>query len=130
MSSHGVAYVCNPKAYKDHYGHGLDRTFVGSIVQDGYGLGGLISSLARQAIPLLLPILKRTAKTAGKTLVKHGSNVLRDVVLEKKNLKQSLKRHATSGLSDILEDLGKQTGKGRPLCKSQKRRKLNRDIFD
>lgn len=130
MRTRGVPYVCNSKAYKQHYGHGLDRAFVGDVVQEGYGLGGLISSLVRRAIPLLLPVLKQTAKTAGKTLVKRGSNVLRDVVLEKKNLKQSLKRHAASGLSDILEDLGKQTGKGRRLCKSRKRRKLNRDIFD
>ena len=131
MPSRRVTYVCNPKAYKEHYGRGLDRAFVGDIVQEGYGLGGLISSLVRRAIPLLLPILKQTAKTAGKTLVKRGSNVLRDVVLEKKNLKQSLKRQATSGLSDILDDLGKQTGKGRRLCKGRKRRKRNnRDIFD
>lgn len=130
MPARNVPYVCNPKAYKEHYGRGLNDAFVGNIVQEGYGLGGLFSGLMRQAIPLLLPVLKQTAKTAGKTLVKRGSNVLKDVVLEKKNLKQSLKRHAAGGLSDILEDLGKQTGRGRPFCKKRKRRKIKGDIFD
>ena len=131
MPSVGVPYVCNAEAYKEHYGHGLNRAFVGDIVQEGYGLGGLISGLVRRAIPFVLPILKKTAKSAGKTLVKRGSNILKDVVLEKKNLKQSLKRHAESGLGEILEDLGKQTGKGRPFCnKKRKRQKVKEDIFD
>ena len=131
----GVPFVCDAKVYKKHYGHGLDRAFVGSVVQEGSGLGGLISSLVRRAIPIVLPVLKKTAKSAGKTLVKRGSNVLKDVVLEKKNLKQSLKRHATEGLSDILEDITKQqSGQGRRLCRKKnnanKRRRVNKDIFD
>lgn len=123
-------YVCNAKKYKQHYGRGLDAAFVGDIIQDGYGLGGFLSGLWRSAIPIVMPFLKNTAKTVGKTLVKKGAKVLKDVVVEKKNLKSSLKRHAEGGLDDILQGIAKQTGQGRrkKLCK-RKKGPVNSDIF-
>lgn len=125
-------YVCNPKIYKEHYGRGLNTAFVGDIVQEGYGLGGFLSSLVRKAIPIVMPFLKSAAKTVGKTLVKRGADVFKDVVIEKKNLKSSLKRHAESGLDDILQNIAKQTGKGhrKKACKIKRKKvSVNRDIF-
>jgi len=127
----GVAYVCNPKLYKEHYGAGLNSAFIGDLVQDGYGLGGFLSGLAKNIIPIVMPFIKSTAKSVGKTLVKKGADVFKDVVVEKKNLKGSVKRHAESGLDEILENLSKQSGKGKTSSRCKvKRRKIETDIFD
>ena len=138
-----VAYVCDPKAYRDHYGHGIP-VYSGDIIQHGYGgLGGIISGLFRRTIPLLartiLPLIKHTARKAGKTLMRSGVDVVKDVILNKKDLKQSLKRHAKSGLEELLGDLAtsprkQQRGEGYK-CKLKRQRKkrskqARKDIFE
>ena len=133
-----VPYICNPKAYQEHYGHGLP-VFQGDILQEGYGLGNVISGLFRTILPIaskhVLPVLKRTAHSAGKSLLRSGANVIRDVALEKKNLKDSLKRHAKTSLHDLLTSVGEdlttsQKGSGY-RCKNRrfKRNRKNKDIF-
>ncbi len=134
-----TAYVCNRHAYREHYGHGL-KTFVGEVPQNGHGLGNFLSGIFRKAVPLLtkhvVPILKSTASKAGKTLLRSGANVAHDVIVDRKNLKDSLKRHAKTGLHDLIDDItSEQKGQGRirkPARKKScaKRRRANTDIFD
>ena len=136
----GVPYKCDSKIYKTHYGKGLGTRFVGEINQEGYGLGGFLSSIVRKVIPLALPFLKKT----GKTLARKGAAVLKDVVIEKRKLKDTVKRRATEGLDELLDSF-EQQGKGRKraklhrtckrkkICsksrKTRKRGKKNIDIF-
>ena len=133
-------YVCDRNAIREHYGGALP-VFRGVSVQQGYGIGNLISGLFRQAVPLLsktiLPVLKSTAKRAGKTLLRSSANVMKDVILDKKDLKQSMKRHAKSSLDEILDNIGNQKGRGFNLTCKKKRRKSpvklkykKKDIFD
>lgn len=134
-----VCYVCDRNAIQQHYGGGLP-VFRGDPFQQGYGIGNLISGLFRQAIPLLsktlIPALKSTAKHAGKTLLRSGANVMKDVILDRKDLKQSVKRHAKSGLDEILGNIGTQKGRGFKLtCKRKrmspaKHKQKKKDIFD
>jgi len=133
-------YVCNPRLYKEHYGGGLP-TFIGDVTQDGYGIGGLIAGLFRGLVPLLsksvVPILKTTAKAAGKSMLRSGANVVKDVVLEKRNLRESLKRQAADGFDNFIDEMGyihrkNQTGHGYPCNrrKKVKRIRVEKDIFD
>lgn len=135
-----AAYVCEPEAYCHHYsGHGYIPTFTGDITQQGFGIGGIFANLFRRVLPLLkqnvLPIVKRAAGQVGKNLLTSGANVVKDVVLEKQNIKQSLKRRTKDALHNIIDNIGdsNQTGKGfvrkRKVC-PVKRRKLTKDIFD
>ena len=132
-----VPFVCNPKAYQEHYGAGLP-TFQGEVIQHGYGLGNIISGLLRSIVPLaqrhVLPVLKKTAEAAGSSLLKSGVNVVKDVALEKKNLKESLKRHAKTSLEDLLHSVGqdivaKQKGRGFKCKNKRIGRKKAKDIF-
>ena len=131
-----VPYVCDGKAYREHYGRGLP-TFHGEIIQQGYGIGNLLGGFFKSLIPLaskhVAPILKKSAASAGKSLLRSGANVIKEVALEKKNLKDSLKRHAKTSLEDILQDVvGGQKGRGL-RCKKTKRlrksKKSSKDIF-
>lgn len=138
-------YRPNPELYRLHYGQGLP-VFIGDVQQDGYGLGGFLSSLFRKVMPIVsktvVPFLKQTAKTAGKSLLKTGTQVLSDVVLDDKNLKESVKRRGKEGVRDFVTKVPEMSGgsyKVRKRCikhhsgssrKKIKRRKLERDIFD
>lgn len=64
----------------------------------GFGLGGLIRGLFKSAVPLLKPI----AKTVGKSLLKTGGRIAKDVILDKKNFKSALKRRAGESLEDLV----------------------------
>jgi len=140
-------FRCNKKAYVDHYGHGL-RTFVGEPQQYGTGLGNFLAGLFRRAIPLfsrhVAPVLKSVAIKTGKNILRSGAQVAKDVIIEKKNIKDSVKQRAISGLHNLIEEVGNQSGKGRKrgvtnhpsTCKrSVKRRRRtagtsDADIFD
>ena len=74
-----VKYCCDAKAYKNYYlsqvGHKMPY-FIGTRVQQRYGLGNLFSSLAKS----VLPLVKKGAKTLGKQVlqssVEFASNAL------------------------------------------------------
>jgi len=55
--------------------------------QEGHGLGSILSSIARTAIPFLKPI----ARSIGRTVLDKGCEVGRDVI-EGQNLKSSFKQ--------------------------------------
>ena len=132
-----VQYVCDPLAYQEHYGRGLP-TFQGDVIQDGYGLGNIIGGLFRSLIPLatkhIVPVLKRTAGAAGKSLLRSGANVAKDVILERRGLKSSVKRHGQTSLQDLVSHIGKELntsqkgGGSRRPCK--KKRRLQRKAKD
>ena len=60
-----VKYCCDSKAYQSYYlnqiGHG-GPYFSGAPFQNGYGLGGIFSSLAKS----IMPLIKSGAKAIGK----------------------------------------------------------------
>lgn len=75
----------DPQCYIDHYVHqtgGSIPVYHGDVIQEGYGLGGLISGLFRSAFPLIkkaaIPILKSGAKAAGQHLLKTAGSALMD----------------------------------------------------
>jgi type IV secretory pathway TrbL component len=145
-------YTCSPNAFDSYYlqqaGSGIN-VFRGSNYQRGYGLGSILSGLSRMAIP----ILKSTAKAAGKHLLKRGSKLAADV-MSGKPLKNAAKEHALAfGKSVGLDLLGsvaqtianpdqndmrirKKTNKRKRQSKGRvssrppsKKKRSNRDIF-
>lgn len=100
-----IPFISEPDLYKYHYGGlkrfeggGLNR-FEGTIYQEGSGLADIFGSIARRAIPLL----KKGALAAGKSLLRTGGDVLEDVMSGKSDFKASLKKRGKEGL--------KRTGK-------------------
>ena len=131
-----VPYTPNVNANHQHYGGGIDRVFKGDIYQDGYGLGGIFGSLFRKVVP----ILKRTAMSAGKTLLKSGADALGDVISGEKGIMSAIKDRGKEGLKQVGSDVknvvvksirGKeQGGGGGSVCVRARSRKRKRDIFD
>jgi hypothetical protein len=84
-------YVCNPHCFEDHYlqkGGGFP-IYIGTGGQRGHGIGGIFSGLAKMAIPLL----KKAAASAGKTLLSSGAQFAGDL-LQGKNIKAAAKHRA------------------------------------
>jgi hypothetical protein len=107
------------KLHHLHYGSG-HPVFKGDLMQEGYGLGGIISGLFRRAIPIFAPILKEGAKTIGKVALKTGRNVLADVVNDKSSFKDSLRKRVGEALSaDIIKE-GNLTNKPQNQSKRRK----------
>jgi hypothetical protein len=85
-------YVCNPHCFEDHYlqkGGGGFPIYIGADGQRGHGLGGIFSGLAKMAIPLL----KKAASSAGKTLLRSGAQFAGDL-LQGKNMKEAAKQRS------------------------------------
>ena len=88
------------KEYRNLYnqsGNGAIPIFTGVKHQQGYGLGGIFSSLLSAAAPML----KQGAMSLGKTALKTGLNIARDG-LAGKNLKQAVKSNLKAAGKDIL----------------------------
>src|SRR5277367_4547891 len=79
--------------------------------QEGHGLGSILSSIARTAIPFLKPI----ARSIGRTVLDKGCEVGRDVI-EGQNLKSSFKQR-------VFGQDPPQEGSGRRKRKRQERRR-------
>ena len=82
-----------------HYGSGLP-VFRGELRQEGWGLGGLLGGLFRQAVPILKPLAKKLVKTAVRT----GGRVLSDVVTGRKPLKRAMKDRFAETIDMALSD--------------------------
>ena len=64
-----VKYIPHPRLYTDYYcQHGDGGYFSGLPQQKGYGIGGLVGSLIRNAVPLL----KKCWQTDFKTQYAYG----------------------------------------------------------
>lgn len=133
-----VTFVPNPSLYLRHYGGGIP-VFRGTVYQEGYGLGSLFGSLFRSVIPTL----KTTALSAGKTLLQSGADVVGDIVEGRRGFKDAVKHRGIQGLKTIgkeastslLRALAKtrqQSGSGGYRGRSRKRRRVTTidDIFN
>ena len=92
------------KLHHLHYGSG-HPVFRGELMQEGYGLGGLISGLFRKAIPIFAPLLKEGAKTLGRAALKTGRHVLADVMDDKASFKDSLKKNLKKRITETLSSV-------------------------
>lgn len=81
----------------------------------GYGFGSILSGLFKSA----LPVLKRTAISAGKNLVKAGVSAADDV-LSGKNTKESIKQTFKSAGRNILNESLNSNSNSRKRKSSQK----------
>ena len=139
-----VPYIPNSSLYRRHYGHGLP-VFSGDLHQQGYGIGSFFASLFRKVMPLVsktvVPILKNTAKSAGKSLLRTGTKVLSDVVLDNTNIKESIKRRGKEGFNEFIGKASEMKGgsynrkrrgtKRLQISNPEKNRKrCKKDIFD
>lgn len=106
--------------------------------QRGYGIGGVFSSLFRQA----LPVLEKGAKIVGKNAVQLGMNMAQDAIQGKDPLK-SLEQHGLNAAANTLGDVTEEftttkTGKkrkreGKKVIPHRAKRQRGRgftDIFD
>ena len=96
------------KLYEEYYlnqtGRGM-AAFTGARYQRGHGLGNMLCSLTKFA----LPFLKKGAKAVGKQAMKTGMNIAQEVMLGQ-NIKKAAKRHLSQGLTELVT----QNGRGRP----------------
>ena len=96
------------KLYEDFYlnqtGRGM-AAFTGARYQRGHGLGNILRSLTKFA----LPFLKKGAKAVGKQVMKTGMNIAQEAMLGH-NVKKAAKRHLSQGLTELVT----QRGRGRP----------------
>ena len=115
------------------YGNGGLRTFRGSAMQKGYGLGGFFKGLARS----FAPVLKQGLIHVGKKALNTGVNVLGDVV-NGRNVKEAVKSRAQESIQDIFSPINDSTqSKKISRKRTVKRRgpktikkKKTTDIFD
>lgn len=133
------SYVCDPNLILRHYQHGGIVPYQGHLVQRGYGIGNLFSSVFRSVVPLakkyLIPNLKKATKYVAPRLIESGLDVLGDVALRKKNIKQALKERGQERLQELEEKISEMNKIKRKKPKSKKaipvrRKKRKKDIFD
>lgn len=91
--------------YRSQAGSGLP-IFVGGRNQRGNGLGSMLSSLFRQAVPML--------KRVGGQLFRSGAQVARDM-LDGQSFSDSARKRASQGITTLLgeDPISEQTGSGR-----------------
>ena len=94
----------NSKIYEDYYLAQVGKGFPvhqGQLYQRGHGgLGNILSSIQKYAVPLL----KVGSKYLGEKLIKAAANVATDVV-KGKNIKKASKRRLVETGSNIKDDV-------------------------
>ena len=111
------------KLYEEYYlnqtGRGM-AAFTGARYQRGHGLGNMLRSLTKFAIPFL----KKGAKAVGKQAMKTGMNIAQEVLLGQ-NIKKAAKRHLSQGLTELVTQQGRDRHIRRgPPGERIKRRKI------
>ena len=86
----------------------------GSIMQRGYGIGGLFRGLATT----LLPLLPKVGKFVAKTALGVASDKLAGIPLSK-----SVKRRSTAAGKKLIMNALSNTARPKPAAKRNKRRK-------
>lgn len=138
-----VPYKCDPGTYIHHYGsqtgsNNMIPFYQGRLRQSGHGIGSILSSLAKTALPLVkknaIPFLKK----AGREVFRTGAQVLGDV-LDQKNFGQSIKHRSKQTLKrKVAEMLDEEEGEEEEVLpppkprkkKAKARKKRKTDIFD
>ena len=133
----------NSRLYENYYcqkGDGFP-VFQGSVIQKGYGLGGIISGLTRSIIPLLgrtitpllkqgakhaIPIVKEGARELGKHALETGVKSLSDVLTNKKTIRSAVKDQK-SAMKRKLSEVMSGSSKKRKLKNTKSQ--VNTDIF-
>ena len=129
--------------YISHYssqdGGVVPPYFRGTYSQPGYGLGSFFKSLTRFAVPFIKKNIIPLAKKGGKSLLKTGAKVLKDVILEEKPLHEAIFSRGKQQLGKILKSIDdngngiKQRKRKRVVKKSNKKqtnKKAKLDIFN
>ena len=109
------------KLYEEYYLHQTGRgmaAFTGARYQRGHGLGNMLRSLTKFA----MPFLKKGAKAVGKQAMKTGMNIAQEVMLGQ-NIKKAAKRHLSQGLTELMTQQGRGRRRG-PPGERIKRRKI------
>ena len=107
--------LVDEKLLRDHFMRqqrgGNITGYHGARFERGYGLGGILKTLARYAIPLF----KQGAKVVGKRALQAATEVGKDV-LQGKNVRESVKTHGGDVVLDFAEQGAKallqQAGRG------------------
>ena len=76
---------------------GINRVYIGTPHQRGSGIGSFLGGLFRS----ILPLFTRGAKAVGKEAWRTGINVLSDVALNNKPVKESLRTHARESVGNL-----------------------------
>ena len=113
-------------AYHEYYLNQAGRgypVYAGTRYQRGHGLGSIIGSLFKSAVPLL----KRGAKTLGREALKTGLNLTSDV-MEGQNVKQAVKSRLKSTGQNLLQKAMDTVGPPgqRSIKRAAKRKKPRR----
>ena len=121
-----MAHSNLPRSYEQYYlnqaGSGMPVYRGSTVLQRGYGLGGLLGGLFRSA----MPILKKGAMAVGREALQSGIDIAQDV-MSGQNVKTATKRRMkTAGRNmgrKALNKLQKGRGAKKPPSKAQKRGK-------
>ena len=93
------------KLYEEYYlnqtGRGM-AAFTGARYQRGHGLGNILCSLTKFAVPFL----KKGAKAVGKQAMKMGMNIAQEA-MQGQNIKKAAKRHLSQGLTELVTQQGR-----------------------
>ena len=98
-------------SYKKYYetsqfGHGgILPAYMGGKSQKGHGIGSLLATIARAAIPLAVPLLKTAGKAVATAGLTAGAGALADVIAGK-GVKKSVTTHARAAGSNLLKRAG------------------------
>ena len=107
--------------YYSQTGDGIANVFQGSQIQKGYGLGSMLTSLAKSAIPLL----KRGAVALGKTALQTGVNLANDG-LNGKNMSNAARDRFSQFGSDLFSNLQASHNQGQRKRKQSQRNNKKR----
>lgn len=114
----GLAFDCGQYGGSSRAGGTfLTDYHVAPKFQRGYGLGGVLTSIFRRVFPFLaanaLPIIKSTAKDAGRNLIKAGLATASDAISGaniKESAKTNFKRAGKNIASKAVESIKAQVG--------------------
>ena len=85
--------------------------FTSAWYQRGHGLGNILHSLTKFAVPFL----KKGAKAVGKQAMKMGMNIAQEA-MRGQNITKAAKQHLSQGLTELVT----QQGRGRPKRKPRR----------
>ena len=106
--------------YMDYYMNqagGHMPAFVGARYQKGHGLGNMLRTLTRFALPLI----KKGAALFGKQALKTSMDVAGDVIAGQ-NIKTAAKQRVSQGLKNLINQQGRGGPPGQRLKKGYKRK--------